>query len=419
MLNLDFSQINRLYVNSSKHIPCFFSPDNSATIEFAENKQKQFTLDIMSHSTKWPKQFPSEWDTKTIHNFSRNSVRNCTGISSSECQQRSTTFPKVNIPQKQTIALRSEILYSLDKWASHNSTRFRLYGLNEGANSVVFKHELNYRNAAQLLDQEQKFPVRPLSKARREIDRSRPMNTYGQGDENNHLKNKLDNERHSTTKRHSQIYPSIDGQVLTKTARKRFFSISHKNEEIYRNPEISQHKSITRNSGVVFQKGKHIPSMNSRTDKTNLGRDLTDRDIGIVRGIGISRSAGISSGIGISRSAGILRGNGINRTGGSNRGIGMIRNVGGTARGIGINRNVGGTARGFGMNRGMGTGPESAQVPATRREDVSASASQHRPPKRDIARSNDQLGYGGVHIVSFSFMHIEKSLRNLIKSIRY
>ena len=114
MMNLDFSQINRLYLNSSKHIPCILSPDNSATIEFTESKQKQFTLDIMSHSTKWPKQFPSEWDTKTIYNSSRNFVKNCTGISSSECQQRSTTFPKVNLAHIQTTALKSEMLYPLE-----------------------------------------------------------------------------------------------------------------------------------------------------------------------------------------------------------------------------------------------------------------------------------------------------------------
>ena len=356
-----------------------------------------------------------------------------TGINSSECQQRSTTFPKVILAQKQTTAfksemlypldkqttaLKSEILYPLDEWVSHNSTRFRLYGLNEGANSLVFKHEPNYRNAAQLLDQDQKFSVRPITKARREIYRSRPMHNDGQRDENNHLKNELDNERHSTTKLHSQNYPSIDGQVLTKTARKRrFYSISQKNEETNRNAEIPQHKSITRNSGVFFQNGEHVPSMNSRTDKTNLGRDGTDRDIGIVRGTGISRSAGISRGIGISQSAGILRGNGINRTGGSTRGIGMNRNVGGTARGIGLNRNIG-TARGFSIKRGMGTGSESAQVPATRREDVSASASQYRPPKRDMARLPDQLAYGGVQIVSFAFMYTEKSFRNLIKQTR-
>ena len=68
-----------------------------------------------------------------------------------------------------------------------------------------------------------------------------------------------------------------------------------------------------------------------------------------------------------------------------------------------MNRNVVGTARGFGMNRGLGTGSESAHVPATRREDVSAS--QHRQPKRDMARLPHQLAYGGVQIVSFSFMH--------------
>ena len=220
-----------MYLNSSKHIPCFLSPDNSATIEFAESKQKQITVDIMSHSTKWPKQFPSEWDTKTIYNLSRNFISNCTVISSSECQQRSTTFPKVNIAQKQTTALKSEILYPLDEWVSHNSTRFRLYGLDEDANRLFFKHEPNYGIGTQLLNHKQMFPGRLLRNIRREMDPSRPTDNNGQVGQSDHMRSEFNNGKYSITIHFSHNFPSIDSQIVSSTSgiKRRLDEISHRN----------------------------------------------------------------------------------------------------------------------------------------------------------------------------------------------